>query len=210
MISASQLVQQIIIPVYSNAETMHNKRVLKACFYAGLRYFEFTNRHENSLDAFIELKNYADAELPGMVLGAGTIKNNSDAELFWSAGAAFLVSPLISGELIAFTKKKNILWIPGCATASEAGMAENEGIQLIKLFPVSELGGADFIKALKAPFQNMQFLATGGISGNADEIKRYLQAGAASVGLGNSFFTEQLSEEELTAKLVNLLNALKS
>jgi 2-dehydro-3-deoxyphosphogluconate aldolase / (4S)-4-hydroxy-2-oxoglutarate aldolase len=205
MITAEDILNQKIIPVYSDRATANNKKIIKACYDAGLRYFEFTNRDENALDEFIGLKKYCDKGLPNMILGAGTIKNVSDAEIFLAAGAAFLISPLISAELITYTKKKSILWIPGCATASEVGMAENAGIKLVKIFPATLLGGAAFIKMLKGPFYNMQFMATGGITGEAEEIKKYFAAGASAVGLGSAFINASLTEEKLVTEIKNLL-----
>lgn len=201
----NNILKQKIIPVYSHAETGMNKKALSASYQAGLRYFEFTNRHDNAPEEFYELKKYCDKELPGMILGVGTIKNVTDAEIFLSAGAAFLVSPLISAELIGFTKNKNILWVPGCATASEIGLAENNGIKLVKIFPAKLIGGRAFIHALKGPFPNMNFLATGGIAGEITEIKNYLSV-AAAVGIGNSFFSDDLTENEITARLKNILS----
>jgi 2-dehydro-3-deoxyphosphogluconate aldolase / (4S)-4-hydroxy-2-oxoglutarate aldolase len=208
MINAEDILNQKIIPVYSDTATANNKKIVKACYDAGLRYFEFTNRDENALDEFISLKKYCDTELQNMILGVGTIKNVSDAEMFLAAGAAFLISPLISAELITYTKKKSILWIPGCATASEVGMAENAGINLVKIFPASLLGGAAFIKMLKGPFYNMQFMATGGIKGEAEEIKKYFAAGASAVGLGSAYFNASLPEEKLITEIKNLLKNL--
>lgn len=182
--------------------------ILKACYDAGLRYFEFTNRHNNALEEFMGLRKYADKELPGMQLGVGTIKNAMDAEMFLAAGATYLISPLISKELIDFTFMKNILWIPGCSTASEVGMAENAGIDLVKIFPASLLGGPAFIKMLKGPFYKMKYMANGGITGDVIEIKEYLAAGASGVGLGNSFFTENIPPSAITQKLKTLMAAI--
>jgi 2-dehydro-3-deoxyphosphogluconate aldolase/(4S)-4-hydroxy-2-oxoglutarate aldolase len=203
--SLNNILNQKIIPVYSHAETGMNKKALVGCYRAGLRYFEFTNRHENAMEEFYALKKYCEKELPGMILGAGTIKNIPDAEMFLSAGAEFLVSPLISKILIDFTKTKKISWIPGCATASEVGLAENNGIQFVKIFPAKQLGGPAFIDALKGPYPNMKFLATGGITGELSEIKNYL-AFASAVGIGNSFFSGSMDENEITNKIKNILS----
>jgi 2-dehydro-3-deoxyphosphogluconate aldolase / (4S)-4-hydroxy-2-oxoglutarate aldolase len=205
MIHAEDILNQKIIPVYSDTVTANNKKIIKACYDAGMRCFEFTNRDENALDEFMVLKKYCDRELPEMMLGVGTVKNISDAEMFLAAGAVFLISPLISTELIVYTKKKNVFWVPGCATASEVGMAENAGISLVKIFPATLLGGAAFIKQLKGPFYNMQFMATGGITGNAEEIKKYFAAGVSAVGLGSAFFNAALPEEKLVTEIKNLL-----
>lgn len=209
MADVKDLLYQKIIPVYSNVHPAGNRKAMMACYLAGLRYFEFTNRHENALEEFVTLKKNCDEELPGMILGTGTIKNCTDAEMFVSAGAAFLVSPLISAELIEFTKRKDILWIPGCATASETGLAENAGLKLVKIFPVKHLGGPPFIKALKGPYPAMQFIATGGLEANRDEIKKYFDAGADAVGLGSAFFDMKSSAEEMAEAIKNLVNHIR-
>lgn len=209
MVTEEDLLKQKIIPVYSNIDSAINKKAIHASYQAGLRYFEFTNRFENACDEFYALKRYCESELQGMMLGAGTIKNITDAEMFLSAGATFLVSPLISIELLSFVKNKKILWIPGCASASEIGMAENAGLKLVKIFPAGILGGTAFIKAMKGPFPAMQFLVTGNIAGEITEVKDYLSAGASAVGIGTSFFTIAADEVAMINKLQKLTDGLK-
>lgn len=208
MVKEKDLLQKKIIPVYSDANAAGNQKIITACYKAGLRYFEFTNRHENALEEFDALKKYCDNGLRGMILGAGTIKNIADAEMFLSAGAAFLVSPLISMEMVEFMKKKQLLWIPGCATASEIGLAENAGLKLVKIFPAKQLGGAPFIKAMKGPYPAMQMIVTGGIRANDKEIKKYFESGAEAVGLGSAFFNPKLSEKEIIKAIKNLLTKI--
>jgi 2-dehydro-3-deoxyphosphogluconate aldolase / (4S)-4-hydroxy-2-oxoglutarate aldolase len=202
------LLRQRILPIYSHAETEYNKKIITICYHAGLRFFEFTNRRDNALEEFTALKAYCKAALPDMQLGVGTIKNVSDAQKFLSAGAAFLVSPLISMELIAFAKEKNMLWIPGCATASEVGMAENAGIQLVKIFPAKQLGGPAYINALKGPYPKMQLMATGNIAADAAEIKSYFDAGSVVVGLGSALFSASVMEQANPEKAVTTLREL--
>jgi 2-dehydro-3-deoxyphosphogluconate aldolase / (4S)-4-hydroxy-2-oxoglutarate aldolase len=199
---------QKILPVYSNAALDENIKVLNASYNAGLRRVEFTNRHNNAIEIFKALMQYCKDHLPGMKLGAGTIMNTTDAALFRAQGAAFLVSPLISQQLIDFTSTHGIEWIPGCATGAEIGMAQNAGIPLVKLFPIGSLGGTDFIKAMKGPFYKMKFQVSGGVKGEPEEVKALLDAGADIVGLGNSFFKNAMSEEEMTAKIKALLHSL--
>jgi 2-dehydro-3-deoxyphosphogluconate aldolase / (4S)-4-hydroxy-2-oxoglutarate aldolase len=199
---------QKILPVYSNAALDENIKVLNASYNAGLRRVEFTNRHDNAIAIFKSLMQHCIDLLPGMKLGAGTIMNTGDAALFTEHGAAFLVSPLISQQLIDYTLTHGIEWIPGCATGAEIGMAQNAGIALVKLFPISSLGGPDFIKSMKGPFYKMKFQASGGIKGDPEEVKALLDAGADIVGLGNSFFQSAMSEEEMTAKIKALLQSI--
>lgn len=198
--------QANLLPVYSHAVLEQNIKVLSACYEAGLRRFEFTNRHETAQQHFKSLIHIVNNEMKDLDLGVGTIMNTKDAEIFVSLGAHFLVSPLISNDLIEFTSKHKIEWIPGCATGAEIGLAYNSGIDLVKLYPIKQLGGPDYIKAIKGPFYKTKFQASGGIKGDKSEIEALLQAGASIVGLGNSFFNEDMTKEEISAKIKALLD----
>ena len=201
------ILQQKILPLYSHEDAEQNKIILRACYDAGIRCFEFTNRHTPALDNFIELKEYCNKNLPGMILGCGTIKNIHDAETFINAGAAFLISPIISKELIDFTQKKKILWIPGCATATEISMAEEAGISFVKIFPANLLGGISFIKAMKDIFPCIKMLATGGINADAEEIKAWLQNGTDAAGIGSQLF-KYAEQGMMLEKIKHLLREL--
>jgi 2-dehydro-3-deoxyphosphogluconate aldolase / (4S)-4-hydroxy-2-oxoglutarate aldolase len=200
--------KQQILPVYSHHSIDQNIKVLEASYEAGIRRFEFTNRHDNALENFATLISLCKSKMSDMELGAGTIINKTDAELFMAEGASFLVSPLISQELIDYTNQKNIEWVPGCATGAEIGLAQNAGIKLVKLYPISTLGGPEFIRLIKGPFYKMKFQTSGGIKGEVEEVKALLSAGAEIVGLGNSFFSEGLSKEVLVVKIKNLVSSL--
>ena len=123
-----------------------------------------------------------------MILGIGTIKNGQQAEQFIHAGADFLISPLISQEIHNVSSKHKKLWMPGCATTSEIGMAENLGINIVKIFPAKQLGGPAFIKAVKAVFPTMQFMTTGGVEPTQEDISSWFKSGVAAVGIGSQLF----------------------
>ena len=197
-----------ILPVYSHASFEQNLKILTAVYHSGLQHFEFTNRNENALEVFSSLVKHAKTYFPELKLGAGTIMNPIQAEAFTKEGASFLVSPLISKEMIDFTQSNNIDWIPGCGTGAEVGLAQNAGLTFVKLFPIQTLGGPTFVRLMKGPFFKMHFQVSGGIKGELEEVKSYLAAGADVIGLGNSFFSEKLSEEEITQKITALLNHL--
>jgi 2-dehydro-3-deoxyphosphogluconate aldolase/(4S)-4-hydroxy-2-oxoglutarate aldolase len=197
-----------LLPVYSHASLDQNIKVLQASYQAGLRRYEFTKRHDNAIDIFKKLIDLRNHSMPDMQIGAGTMMNVPDAETFIEAGADFLVSPLISQSLLDFTIAHHIEWLPGCATGAEIGMAQNAGIPMVKLYPIKTLGGAEFLHLIKGPFYKMKFQVSGGIKGEIEEIKSLLKAGASVVGLGNSFFKEDVVEEEITTRLSNLLNQI--
>ncbi|MBX3240683.1 MAG: bifunctional 4-hydroxy-2-oxoglutarate aldolase/2-dehydro-3-deoxy-phosphogluconate aldolase [Chitinophagaceae bacterium] len=185
---SSQVKQSGFMPLFSSTDLSVSKNVLKASFEGGVRLFEFTNRSANSFEIFTELRKYCDKELPEMVLGIGTIKNRQQAQQFIDAGADFLISPLILEEIHEVAGKHNKLWMPGCATPTEIGLAENFGIETVKIFPAKQLGGPAYIKAVKAVFPNMQFLTTGGVEPTADDLKKWFDAGTAAVGIGSQLF----------------------
>ena len=182
----SLITAQKILPLFNHVDINVVKAAVKACYDAGIKCFEFTNRNENAPEVFDELKKYCDAEMKNMLLGVGTIKNVTDAELF--ADAAFLVSPFITKNLIDYTMAKNILWIPGCSTTSEIAMAANAGTGMVKIFPANLLGGPAFIKAMKDIFPTMKMLATGGMKADKEELGKWFANGTDAVGIGGQLF----------------------
>ena len=190
-----QIEQEGFVPLFTHTDEEVCKNVLKASYDAGIRIFEFTNRNQNSFDVFIELRKFVDKNLPEMLFGIGTIKNSVDAEKFIHAGADFLISPLILEEIHNVSVKHKILWMPGCASPSEIGTAENWGINLVKIFPARQLGGPAFIKAVTAVFSNMKFLATGGVEPTEEDIKAWFAGGVKAVGIGSQLFPSNWLKE---------------
>lgn len=201
-----EIKKQKILPLYSHQDTEVLIQVISACYHEGIRFFELTNRTANASDVFKSLKSHCISHFPDLKLGVGTIKNVRDAELFCSLGADFLVSPIVSIDLISYTKSNSVFWIPGCATPSEVGLAETNEIELVKIFPANLIGGLGFIKTMKEIFPMMQFLATGGINGDKEEINSWLMAGATAVGLGSSLFGKELPDFD---KIASILKANK-
>jgi 2-dehydro-3-deoxyphosphogluconate aldolase/(4S)-4-hydroxy-2-oxoglutarate aldolase len=121
-----------------------------------------------------------------VLLGVGTIKNIADAEIFREAD--FLVSPYISKELVDHNVAKNLLWIPGCSTASEIAMANNAGIKMVKIFPANLVGGPAFIKTMKDIFPAMKMIATGGMKADRAALNDWFANGVDAVGIGGQLF----------------------
>lgn len=176
------------MPLFTHTDASVCRNVIKASYDAGARLFEFTNRNANSFDIFIEMRKYVDAHLPGMVLGIGTIKNGQQAEQFIHAGADFLISPLIMEEINTVAVKHKKLWMPGCATPSEIGLAEHWGNPIAKIFPARQLGGPAFIKAVKAVFPDVHLMATGGVEPTKEDLTAWFKSGVAAVGIGSQLF----------------------
>lgn len=204
--------QKGMVPVFYHDDVTISKQVIQACYNAGLQVFEFTNRGKNALEVFTHLTTYIRENLPGMVLGAGSVINGNSAEDFITHGADFIVSPLISDSVIEVCKKRNCLFIPGCGTVTEVGRAQKAGAEVVKLFPAEVLGPA-FIKAIRGPMPWTNIMPTGGVTTDYDNLKAWFDAGAFCVGMGSALFSPSMIAagqfDQLENKVRNVLQTIK-
>jgi 2-dehydro-3-deoxyphosphogluconate aldolase / (4S)-4-hydroxy-2-oxoglutarate aldolase len=119
---------------------------------------------------------------PRMIVGAGTVLDLETARACLAAGAKFITSPGLDVEIVAFTSQAGVIAMPGAMTPSEIIAAQKAGADMIKLFPCAQLGGVDYLHALKGPFPDIAFVAAGGV--NQQTAGKYLAAGAVAVGIG--------------------------
>lgn len=176
-----------MIPVFYHSDLETAKKVLKACYDGGVRVFEFTNRGDFAHEVFGELVKYACSELPGMIVGAGSIVDPATAALFIQLGANFIVGPLFNPEIAPVCNRRLVPYCPGCGTVSEVGRAQELGCDLCKIFPGDVLGPA-FIKGLKAPMPWSQIMVTGGVKPTRENLEGWFKAGATCVGMGSNLF----------------------
>ena len=115
------------------------------------------------------------------------------AELAIDIGANFLVSPGLSSSIVKVAQLRGVAVLPGVATPSEIQKAISLGLQAVKLFPVSQLGGAGYVRALRGPFPEVGFVPTGGV--DFGSIDSFLEAGAIGVGLGSELTRDSGLEE---------------
>lgn len=120
------------------------------------------HRDEHSLD---RIRNIA-KNAPEVIVGAGSVISIRDAEEAMDAGAKFFVAPGLVPEVVEFALKKNMPILPGCVTASDISIALNYGINILKFFPVYQLGGADTLAQYHGgPFGKVEWVVTGGLNG---------------------------------------------
>jgi 2-dehydro-3-deoxyphosphogluconate aldolase/(4S)-4-hydroxy-2-oxoglutarate aldolase len=127
---------------------------------------------------------------PDAVIGAGTVLDASEAVKALASGAQFLVSPVLIPAMIKFGLEHNVCVLPGCMTPTEMFDATNLGAQAVKFFPAQACGGAEFIKAIKAPLPHIPIIPTGGIT--REHVAEYLHAGALAVGVGSPLIPSSL------------------
>src|SRR5215218_2294128 len=174
--------EQGVLPLYFNKDAEVSISVLRALYEAGIRTVEYTNRGEAALKNFEKLRPLCDTEFKGMYLGIGTIKNGAQAQAFIDAGADYIISPGLVEDAAGVADKNNVLWVPGCMTPTEIIKAETLGARLVKIFPGNVLGPG-FISAIKELFSGLQFIITGGVEPEENNLRGWFNAGAAAVGM---------------------------
>ena len=181
-----------IVPIFFHRDPDICKGVIKSCFDAGLKIFEFTNRGDFAHELFSDLNKWAEKQTPGMILGAGTIVDAATTALFIQTGANFIVSPIMNEEMARVCNRRKILWIPGCGSLSEISQAEESGAEIVKIFPGLAAGGPDFIRAVKGPCPWTSIMPTGGVEPTMENMGEWFSAGATCVGIGSNLFTKDL------------------
>lgn len=163
---------------------------LKLCQLAVETHFEIVEITLNTPDALKIIRQLSQEQI---CIGAGTILNANDAEKALDAGAQFIVSPGLSTAVAHLCTKYQTPYIPGVFTPTEIMLARELGLKVLKLFPASTVG-PEYIKHLKGPFGDMEFLPTGGI--DLTDVSKYLEAGALAVGQGTRLVSKQALMDE--------------
>jgi 2-dehydro-3-deoxyphosphogluconate aldolase / (4S)-4-hydroxy-2-oxoglutarate aldolase len=190
----SRIREQKILPLFYHQDTQTCLGVIRALYDAGIRVIEFTNRGECALDSFKNLVAARNREMPDLVLAAGTIRTATQAKSFIDAGADFLVSPVFDAEVSDIAYLNKILWIPGCMTPTEIHLAESNGCKLVKIFP-GNLLGPSFISSIKELFPNLDFIPTGGVENEYENISAWFSAGVCAVGMGSKLISKKMLDE---------------
>jgi 2-dehydro-3-deoxyphosphogluconate aldolase / (4S)-4-hydroxy-2-oxoglutarate aldolase len=144
---------------------------------AGLSIVELTMTVPGALSVISDLAR----SHPNLMVGAGTVLSVESARACIDAGAAFITSPGFDLEVVDFTLKHNTASIPGALTPSEIVAALKSGAHMVKIFPCAQIGGPSYIKALRAPFPDAPFIASGGV--NQVTARDFIHAGATALGI---------------------------
>ena len=157
-----------VVPVVVLEDEKAAVPLAKALVQGGLPCAEVTFRTEAAAES-IRLMSEA---YPDMLVGAGTVLTTEQVDLAVKSGAKFIVSPGFDPEVVDYCLEKNIPVLPGCITPSEVAQAVKRGLKVVKFFPAEQAGGIAMIKAMAAPYYNVKFMPTGGIS--PKNLKDYL------------------------------------
>ncbi|MEL7588620.1 MAG: bifunctional 4-hydroxy-2-oxoglutarate aldolase/2-dehydro-3-deoxy-phosphogluconate aldolase [Prolixibacteraceae bacterium] len=181
-----------IVPVFYHPDAETCKSVVKACYEGGIRVFEFTNRGDFAHEIFSELNKWAAIQCPEMILGVGSVVDAPTAALYIQLGANFIVSPLIDEETARVCNKRKIAWSPGCGSVTEIGRAHELGSEVVKIFPGSQVGGPEFVSAVKGPMPYASIMPTGGVSPDEANLTGWFKAGVHCVGMGSQLFPKNV------------------
>ena len=180
-----------LVPLFFHEDAEVAKKVLKACYDGGARLMEFTSRGDFAFEVFAALNKYALAELPGMVLGIGSVTDAAAASLYMQLGASFIVTPVLREDIALVCNRRKVLWSPGCGSLTEIARAEELGCEIVKLFP-GDIYSPDFIKAIKGPCPWTSIMPTGGVTTAEDNLKGWFSAGAVCVGIGSQLISNDI------------------
>ena len=194
-----------LIPVIKIENPDDAVPLAKALIDGGLPAAEITFRTACAAEA---IKNITEA-YPEMLVGAGTVLTTEQVDAAIAAGSKFLVSPGLNPKVTAYALSKGIPMLPGCSNPSDIEAALELGLSTVKFFPAEAAGGLKMLKAMAAPYGQLSFMPTGGIS--ADNLLEYLKFNKI-IACGGSFMVkDELVKEKKWDEITALTrNAVKT
>src|ERR1700735_745804 len=174
----ARIVDLAIVPAVRAANAEDALFAAEAVARGGLPIVELTMTVPNATELIAHLVK----KHPHTVVGAGTVLDIATARTCLAAGAKFITSPGLDLEVVNFAVQAGVVVMPGVLTPSEIIAAVKAGADFVKIFPCAQVGGVDYLHALKAPFPTVRFIASGGV--NQQTAGETLAAGARAVGIG--------------------------
>ena len=202
-----------LVPVFYSPDLEVAKNVVNACAAGGSRVAEFTNRGDFAPEVFKELSRYVARELPDIILGVGSVIDEPTAAMYVAYGANFLVGPLLNETVARFCNRRKVPYSPGCGSASEISLAEELGVEIVKIFPGSAVGGPGFVKSILGPCPWTRMMPTAGVDATQESIEAWFEAGVCAVGIGSKLVRKDLVAagdwEEISNKVRQVLGWIK-
>lgn len=168
-----------VVPVVRASSAEEAVRVVDAIKEGGVAVLEITMTVPRAVEVIAELSaRYGDEA----TVGAGTVLDAETARACLLAGAQFVVSPALNVQTIELCRRYGVAILPGALTPTEVVTAWQAGADMVKVFPCNALGGASYLKALKAPLPQIDLIPTGGVS--LKTAADFIKAGASALGVG--------------------------
>jgi 2-dehydro-3-deoxyphosphogluconate aldolase/(4S)-4-hydroxy-2-oxoglutarate aldolase len=185
------LVDGGLVPIVRASSSDEALKVVEAIRAAGVSTVEITMTVPGAIKLLETLSSTLGEKV---LLGAGTVLDPETARLAILAGAEFLISPALNPKVIEMTRRYSKVSIPAGLTPTEILTAWEAGADFVKVFPCGTVGGADYIKALKAPFPQIEMIPTGGVS--LETASDFLKAGAAAIAVGGELVDKKAVKEK--------------
>ena len=201
---AQVMKQTGLVPLFYHPDPETCKQVVAACYKGGARLLEFTARGDFAHEVFAELVKYVKDELPGMIMGVGSVTDAASASHYMALGANFVVTPVLREDIAIVCNRRKVLWSAGCGTITEIARAEELGCEIVKLFP-GDVYGPEFVKAVKGPQPWTSIMPTGGVSPNEENIGAWFKAGVTCVGMGSKLIKKNGNGDYDLAEISRLI-----
>jgi 2-dehydro-3-deoxyphosphogluconate aldolase/(4S)-4-hydroxy-2-oxoglutarate aldolase len=174
-----------LVPLFFNSNLEAARQIAGALHNGGSHVLEFTNRGDFAIEVFGALVKDSAQHLPDLILGVGSVEDAPTAALFIAHGANFVVGPNFNPDIARLCNRRKIAYMPGCGTVTEIAVAEEWGVEIVKIFPGETIGGPDFVKAVRGPRPWTRLMPTGGVSTEEANLRAWFDAGVACVGIGS-------------------------
>lgn len=198
-----------LIPLFYESNVEIAVKIIRACLDGGARCIEFTNRGDQAQHVFGQLIQLFEDD-PRLILGVGTVVDAVTAGLYIQLGANFVVGPVLDEETAYICNRRKIAYLPGCGSVSEISWAEKLGVEIVKIFPGTQIGGPSFIKMVLGPMPWTCMMPTGGVKQEEQSIRDWIQAGAVCVGIGSQLISKEAIKhnnfKEITDRVEQTLN----
>jgi 2-dehydro-3-deoxyphosphogluconate aldolase/(4S)-4-hydroxy-2-oxoglutarate aldolase len=131
-----------LVPVFYHEDVEVAQKVVAACAAGGARVVEFTNRGDFAFQVFGRVSQYISQADPQVILGVGSVIDAPTAAMYIAHGASFAVGPLFDPAIARLCNRRKIAYMPGCGSVTEISQAEELGVEIVKVFPGSSVGGS--------------------------------------------------------------------
>lgn len=192
--SRKEIVQKIsdlgVVAVIRLQDASKLMKVVEAIRQGGVKVIEITMTVPNAVEM---IRSTASSVPTDVLVGAGTVTDAKTAEQVISAGAKFVVSPILQLDVIKTCNSTDMACMPGCYTPTEIFTAWNAGADVVKVFPATSLG-PNYFKDIAGPFPHIKMMPTGGVT--IDNVGEWIAAGAVAVGIGSDLLDKKAIQEE--------------
>jgi len=212
----NSMIEVGLVPVFHHDNIDTARSIVAALSRGGARAIEFTNRGDHAFEIFSELERYCSSEHPDVILGAGTVVDESTAGTYINLGANFVVGPSLDRRVAEMCNRRKVAYSPGCATATEITFAHELGCEIVKVFPGGLVGGPAFVKAVRGPCPWALLMPTGGVDITTESLTDWFAAGVPCVGIGSKLVSKDLVEaadwttlEQRTADVLSTISSVR-